>query len=228
MYEHSTMPANDVTKPKSAKQSRSKSSTGSSKSSESPVGPSSANKDNAVMKSPARKIIPPIRSSRRRRRLGPEERKKLAQARWKKAIRRVKAMLRFQIPIFTDVEEKEPIPLAPTYKLSPDPGKKFNPVIVEDLINKVLCDRLQEYEYSRFTAPKFTKVLTTLLNERMKEFDFPRYRFVTNVLIIENKKQGISFASRCVWDYMADEYASGQFTRPTFIAVATIHGVYLD
>jgi hypothetical protein len=137
-------------------------------------------------------------------------------------------MLRFQIPIFTEIEEKEPTPKAPTYKLSPDPGKKFNPNLVQEMINRTLRDRLQEYEYSRFTAPKFVKVLTTLLNERVKEFDFPRYRFVTNVHIVENRRQSVSFASRCVWDETADQYASGLFQRPTFIAVATIHGVYQD
>ena len=125
-------------------------------------------------------------------------------------------------------EQKEPVRYAPTYKMDPEPRKRFNPNAVQEIIQNVLRDRLQEYEYSRFTAPKFAKVLSGVLNDKVKELDFPRYRFVTNVIIVENKQQGVSFASRCVWDPKNDAYATGQYKRETFIAVASIHGVYFD
>ena len=129
---------------------------------------------------------------------------------------------------FQDDEEKEPVKFAPTYKMVPDPGKRFNPELVKETINDVLRERLQEYEYSRFTAPKFAKVLSGVLNEKVKEYDFPRYRFITNVIIAENKQQSVSFASRCIWNHATDEYATGQYKRESFIAVASIHAVYLD
>ena len=176
--------------------------------------------------------LPPGATSRRRGRqphLDPEARKKLAQARWKKAIRRVKAMVLFQMKFdFSEDEDQEPVNLAPTYKMLPDPGKKVNSTQVERLIITVLTDRLQEYEYSRYTAPKFAKVLSNLLLDRMKELDFPRYKYVINVLITENRKQGLKVTSRCVWDQDSDQHATGQYTRATFIAVVSIHGIYLE
>ena len=165
----------------------------------------------------------------RKKRLSSEERKKLARARWVKAIRRVKAMLRFKIPInFKEEEDKPQRKLAPTYKMVPDPGKKYNESTVENLIETVLEDRLKEYVYSRFTAPKFAKLLSSVLNDRVKELDFPRYKFVTNVIISENLKQSMSFTSRAVWNDKTDGFATAEFVRPTFIAVASIHAVYLD
>jgi hypothetical protein len=125
-------------------------------------------------------------------------------------------------------EQKEPVRYAPTYKLDPDPGKRFNPRLVQEIISNILSDRLQEYEYSRFTAPKFAKVLSGVLNEKVKELDCPRYRFVTNVIIVENQQQGVSFASRCVWDPNIDGHATGEYRRETFIAVASVHAVYFD
>ena len=146
-----------------------------------------------------------------------------------KAIRRIKAMIRFQMKFpDDDEEEKGPVNYAPTYKLHPDAGTKFNPTSVSKMINTVLRDKLNEYEYSRFTAPKFAKLLTGVLNERVKEFEFPRYKFVTNVVIAENREQAVSVSSQCVWNASTDHHATGEYRRETFIAVASIHGVYME
>ena len=121
-----------------------------------------------------------------------EERKKIARDRWRHAIRKVCAMIRFGLPIrIKPIEELFPVQtnLAPTYKMKPDPGKKFNSTVVKHAIEELLEARLKDYQYSRFTAPKLCKLLATVLTDRVKEMGFPRYRFVVSVVIGENSGQ---------------------------------------
>jgi hypothetical protein len=167
---------------------------------------------------------------RGKRPVDPEERKRIARMRWKKAVRKIKVMLRFKIPInFKPIEEeKAPVKLAPTYKMGPDPGKKFNPTAAEHIAGDILKERLKEYEYSRFTAPKFAKVLSGMINDKLKELDWPRYKFVTNVIMTENAHQSLDFTSRCIWDTKTDGSATASVKKGSFIAIASIHAVYFD
>ena len=166
---------------------------------------------------------------RRHKQPDPEAQKKLARKRWKHAYRKVLAYIRFQIPL-TDkpIEDKPPVNYAPTYKLAPDPDQKFNPARAKICIEKVLMDRLQTYEYGRFTAPKLVKLLSAYINDKMKELGCPRYKFVTNVIILENKHQDVCVTSRCVWNPASDEYATVEVKGHTFAAVAYVHAVYMD
>ena len=148
--------------------------------------------------------------------------KKLVQARWNKVFQGVTAMVRLK----SGNRSKQS--LEPTYKLSPDPEKKFNPEAAEKRMQAVMNRYLETYEYSHVTAPTLAKRLSSLLNDNMKLMDCPRYKFVTNVLIMQNKKLTINFASRCVWDTQTDSFASCEIKGRTFVAVATVHGIYLD
>jgi hypothetical protein len=46
---------------------------------------------------------------------------------------------------------------------------------------------------------------------RFAELDYPRYKIVVQVVMGENKLQGVRVASRCLWDPETDNFATYNF-----------------
>jgi hypothetical protein len=155
--------------------------------------------------------------------------REVARSRWKHAIRKVLAFIRFQIPITSRGRDEEGARmLEPTYRLEPDGDEKFRGSLARAAMERALRDRLDDYEYNRVSAPKLAKRLAALINDEMKGLGFTRYKFISTVLIVENKQQDMCVASRCVWDPKFDDYVTLEVKGATFVAVACVHGVYVD
>lgn len=213
----SKTPRGSVAEPKSASQRKQSSPSKQTKSGFIATGPKLAKLRTTRVSFPTRRV------------LDPAERAKIARQRWKRAIRKVKAMLRFQIPInIPDLDDKKARKLAPTYKLMPDEEQRFKPTTVYDLVAAVVRERFAEYEYSRFTAPKFAKSAAAAINDKLKELGLPRYKYVTNVTVAQQYGQGLDVTSRCVWDTKTDSYTTVHISTPTLIVIASVHAVYFE
>ena len=53
-----------------------------------------------------------------------------------------------------------------------------------------------------------------------------RYSFLVQVVIGEQKGQGVKAACRCFWDSDADNYAEVSYLTPTLFCLAIAFGVY--
>ena len=115
-----------------------------------------------------------------------------------------------------------------TYKTEPDEGKHFNVTVVESLMKEVLEKRLKTVKYTAENCRLITTELTADIKMKVKELDFPRYKFVCNVHMAENKLQGLEIASRCVWNHNTDNFASYTYRKQSLIAVANVYGVYYE
>ena len=62
---------------------------------------------------------------------------------------------------------------------------------------------------------------------RLKELALPRYKVVVQVVIGEQRGQGVRMGSRCFWDQDTDQSASEQYANESLFCVATAYGVYL-
>lgn len=66
------------------------------------------------------------------------------------------------------------------------------------------------------------------LRGRIKsEFDLPRYKLVVQVLIGEQRGEGIRYGGRCLWDPNTDAYAEDTYRNDSLFCVASAYGVYL-
>jgi hypothetical protein len=59
------------------------------------------------------------------------------------------------------------------------------------------------------------------------EFDLPRYKLVVQVLIGEQRGEGIRYGGRCLWDPNTDAYAEDAYRNDSLFCVASAYGVYL-
>ena len=107
-------------------------------------------------------------------------------------------------------------------------GAKFNKKAVEDCIKEVLSKHLEEEEYDSRSSRQMAKTLSTLITNRVKALDFPRYKIVCLVTIGELKDQGLRVASRCLMDPEKDRYASGSYQNKSLFCVANVYGMYYE
>lgn len=162
----------------------------------------------------------------------PVDRRKLALDRFRRAVMKVKAMIRFGFPLkappTVDEEEsqRERVSYENTFQLGPQPDKRFRPDRAMRILQDVLKDNLNGYKYSKVTAPKYCRALSAMIVDKMKELGFPRYKYICHVVIGQNQGQGYHFSSRGLWDVDTDNTATASMKCQCCFVVATVHAVY--
>lgn len=112
-----------------------------------------------------------------------------------------------------------------TYKTEPD--QRFEVATVVSIIQQTLST-LGDLKYDSSRCREHCKTLSNLIEKRVKELNYTRYKIVCFVSIGEQRGQGLHLASRCVWDSDKDNYATATYENSTLLAVGTVYGVYMD
>lgn len=68
---------------------------------------------------------------------------------------------------------------------------RFRSAIVQQLIHKILIHTLQSVSYDSESCSIISKKLADDIKNELKTLDFPRYKFVINVVIGEMKGEGV-------------------------------------
>lgn len=115
---------------------------------------------------------------------------------------------------------------AHTYMIRPNFSKKFKPAVVKDIIHDILLSELSGKEYDAEEMPELTKKLSALIKDRVKSKGYDRYKIVVQVVIGEQRGEGVKVASRCFWDCDTDNYTQDVFMNDTLYCVAAVFGVF--
>ena len=115
-----------------------------------------------------------------------------------------------------------------TYKMEPDEGKRFQVARVRGVIRDIMTSHLSEYKYESESAALLAQRMTQALNHRLQGLNFPRYKFVSNVILGERCGQGINSCSRFLWDQKTDNFVTENFSGPNFFAISMVHAVYFE
>ena len=99
---------------------------------------------------------------------------------------------------------------------------------VESVMREILEHALSEYEYDKNTAPQIAQNTCAMIKERVKRMQFRRYKFVCNVVIGMDSRQGVSAASRAVWNDKTDNSSVVIHKTGKCYALATVHAVYFE
>lgn len=114
-----------------------------------------------------------------------------------------------------------------TYKMKPD-----HPFLSEEIkivLQDCLDGYLKEKTYSSENAKMWAKELVEQIKERVKKLQFLRqYKIVCVVHVGQNLNQGITVASRSVWDCRFDSFVSESFRNDTIFAQASVFGLYYE
>jgi hypothetical protein len=114
-----------------------------------------------------------------------------------------------------------------TYIVTPESKQKFRPGPAKEIMREVLEAKLSKATYHAEQTALMTKQVADEIKDRLKELALPRYKVVVQVVIGEQRGQGVRMGSRCFWDQDTDQAASEQYANESLFCVATAYGVYL-
>ncbi|XP_049630442.1 dynein light chain Tctex-type protein 2B [Suncus etruscus] len=113
-----------------------------------------------------------------------------------------------------------------TYILRPIFQQRFRPSVVKVCIHTVLKEELTNAEYSPEEMPHLTKHLSESIKNKLKEMGFDRYKMVVQVVIGEQRGEGVFMAARCFWDADTDNYIHDVFMNDSLFCVAAAFGCF--
>ncbi|CAL8139238.1 unnamed protein product [Orchesella dallaii] len=115
------------------------------------------------------------------------------------------------------------------FQIRPKFTERFSNVAVEQMIEVTLKEFFQgeRKQYLPEQADEWVTEIGRILTGKMQtEFNYPRYKFVTYVLIGEKIGGGIHVGMKCLWDSDSDSYATYTFISDYLFCVATICAVF--
>ncbi|TMS20667.1 Tctex1 domain-containing protein 2 [Larimichthys crocea] len=98
-----------------------------------------------------------------------------------------------------------------TYLIRPNHQHKFKPAVVKECIREIVRERLSGMRYDPEEVPELSRSLADCIKDKVKNAGFDRYKLVVQVVIGEQRGQGVKVSSRCLWDADTDNYAEDVF-----------------
>ena len=98
------------------------------------------------------------------------------------------------------------------YQVRPSYAEKFRPAVVKALIAEALSDKLGDKTYNPELTAQWTREIADEIKNRIKnELELPRYKFVVQVVVGEQRGEGVRMGCRCFWDADTDNYAEDTY-----------------
>ncbi|XP_063352342.1 dynein light chain Tctex-type protein 2B isoform X2 [Pelmatolapia mariae] len=113
-----------------------------------------------------------------------------------------------------------------TYHIRPNHQQKFRPAVVKECIREIVRERLSGVQYNPEEVPELTRSLADSVKDKIKNAGFDKYKLVVQVVIGEQRGQGVKMSSRCFWDADADSYAEDVFMNDSLFCVVAVFGSY--
>ncbi|GFN94408.1 TCTEX1 domain-containing protein 2 [Plakobranchus ocellatus] len=113
-----------------------------------------------------------------------------------------------------------------TYIIRPNFSQKFRPINVKEMIHVVLGEMLAGKTYNAEETTSWTKDIADTIKKRLKDMGHERYKFVVQVVIGEQRGEGVKMGCRCFWDSDTDNYAQDIFMNESLFCVAAAYGVF--
>ena len=116
----------------------------------------------------------------------------------------------------------------PTYRMKPYDEKKFSPSAVQKACEEVVNAALTGKAWNGEEEAVWAVDITEQIKEKVRAMGFDRYKIVCQIVLGQNKQQGVRVASRCLWDTETDSYASYTFTSDSIWCTAMVFGCYTE
>uniref|UniRef100_A0A4W3JFP0 Tctex1 domain containing 2 n=1 Tax=Callorhinchus milii TaxID=7868 RepID=A0A4W3JFP0_CALMI len=103
---------------------------------------------------------------------------------------------------------------------------RFKAPRVKDSIRHVLKEELSGKVYDPEEVPGLTKRIAETIKDEVKEMDFDRYKVVVQVVLGEQRGEGVKMVARCFWDADTDNFAQEVYMNESLFCVAAAFGIY--
>uniref|UniRef100_A0A8D0DSD6 Dynein light chain Tctex-type 2B n=1 Tax=Salvator merianae TaxID=96440 RepID=A0A8D0DSD6_SALMN len=112
------------------------------------------------------------------------------------------------------------------YCLRPSFQHRFRSSTVKECIHSILREELASVQYNPEEIPQLTKSLSETIRNNLKDKGFHRYKIVVQVVIGEQRGEGVNMAARCFWDADTDNYAHDVFMNDSLFCVVVAFGCF--
>ncbi|XP_065530372.1 dynein light chain Tctex-type protein 2B isoform X1 [Lathamus discolor] len=113
-----------------------------------------------------------------------------------------------------------------TYSLRASVQHRFKSSTVKECIRAILKEKLANVQYIPNDMPQLTMSLSETIKDRLKEVGFDRYKMVVQVVIGEQRGEGVNMAARCFWDADNDSWAHDVFMNDSLFCVVAAFGCF--
>lgn len=99
-------------------------------------------------------------------------------------------------------------------------------MIVKETIHNVLNEHLSGKSYDAEETTEWTRRISDDIKLKLKDLGYDRYKFVVQVVIGEQRGEGVKMGCRCFWDSDTDSYAQDIFMNDSIFCVAAAFGCF--
>ncbi|NXD69758.1 TC1D2 protein, partial [Eolophus roseicapillus] len=103
---------------------------------------------------------------------------------------------------------------------------RFKSSTVKECIRAILKEKLANVQYIPNDMPQLTMSLSETIKDRLKEVGFDRYKMVVQVVIGEQRGEGVNMAARCFWDADNDSCAHEVFMNDSLFCIVAAFGCF--
>jgi hypothetical protein len=118
------------------------------------------------------------------------------------------------------VEGRKEIKAGPAFE------DKFKVLQAQEIIKGTLAETLEKQAYVPEAASQTAREIVEVIKSKLKEVLPPRYKLVVQVLLGEQRGQGIAMGFRGFWDNDSDNFARETFSNDSIFAVGIAYAMY--
>jgi len=116
--------------------------------------------------------------------------------------------------------------LAPNYRT--EPAAIPNQTTIYELMRRVVDGQLQGKSYTAARGRLLSVSLSDEIKTKLKELNYPRYKYIVMATIGENKDGGIKSVSRCLWNTDYDNTVSYTTQVNGLFCIVNVYYMYTD
>ena len=79
-------------------------------------------------------------------------------------------------------------------------GPRASTAKMKECIGEVLNEMLKDHTYKQDEAPELTKQIADRVKNRLKLLELPRYKYMVQVVVGEQRGEGVRMGCRTFWD----------------------------
>eukprot|EP00045_Choanoeca_perplexa_P021813 m.7442 g.7442 ORF g.7442 m.7442 type:complete len:123 (-) comp8825_c0_seq1:62-430(-) len=113
-----------------------------------------------------------------------------------------------------------------TFIIRPDYAHKFRPAAAQELIHSVLAEFFVGKEYDTEACLNWCQEVSDLVKDKLKELQLPRYKYVVNTTIGEQRGAGVKVGAKCLWDSDTDQLAQDVYVSDSLYCSVAAYAVY--
>ncbi|CAM4653845.1 unnamed protein product [Leuciscus chuanchicus] len=115
---------------------------------------------------------------------------------------------------------------ANTYLIRPNYKDKFKAGVAKECIREILREQLYGVQYNPDEVPTLSTSLVDSIKNKLKDVGFDKYKLIVQVVVGEQRGQGVKMVARCLWDADTDSCAQDIYMNDSLFCVAAAFGVY--